>query len=605
MLQTSPYRQLAPFVRPHLPRFVLACVCMAGAQLFNGASLGMLVPLVDRVFAHTPIPIRPGWPVGIQHLTVWLNGLSPVVVLRGVAVMGLAALGLKATFGFFQNYLMNDVALRVLRDIRNRLYGHLMGLSLDYFTEARAGALVSRVTYDVSVIQNSLTEGLADFVQQLIQVGIMTTVLFTLDSKLACGALLLFPAIAFPIVRLGKILRKIGVTVQERMAEINSTLIESFSGIGVIKAFLLERLKTDTFRQQNQAYYKANVRAVKRMAGLGAITEIVGTTGGLVVLVFGAERVVTGQLSPGLFTLFIAALASLVSPFKRLSRIYSVNQQAMGAAQRVLEVLQTPPTIRAAPDAAPLPPFASTVAFDHVTFRYPSSTAPVLSDVTLEARRGELVAIVGPSGAGKTTLVNLIPRLYDPTAGCVRIDGRAVTTVTLRSLREQIGIVTQETFLFHDTVRANIAVGQLGAGEAALVAAAGAAHAHEFIQRLPQGYDTVIGERGVKLSGGERQRLAIARALLRNPPILILDEATSQLDAESERLVQAALERLMEGRTVFVIAHRLATVRRADRIVVLDRGRISAVGRHDELLAQSGLYHHLCALQLDTKPLNA
>ena len=598
MTRRTFYRELLPYLKPHWPRFALACLCMALAQLFNGASLGMLVPLVDRVLAHAPIPIRPGWPVEIQHLAAWLNGLAPVVVLRGVAVIGLAALGIKATFGFFQNYLMNDVALRVLRDIRNALYRHLMGLSLDYFTETRAGALVSRVTYDVSVIQNSLTEGLADFVQQLIQVGIMTTVLFTLDWKLACGALVLFPAIAFPIVRLGKILRKIGVTVQERMAEINSTLIESFAGVGVIKAFLLERLKTDTFQQQNLAYYKANVRAVKRMAGLGAITEVVGTTGGLVVLVFGAERVMTGQLSPGLFTLFIASLASLVSPFKRLSRIYSVNQQAMGAAQRVLEVLHTEPTVRETPGVAPLPRFSQTLQFDQVSFKYPSSEGWVLRDLSCEVRRGEFVAIVGPSGAGKTTLVNLLPRFYDPLEGHVRLDGVDVREGTLRSLREQIGIVTQETFLFHDSIRANIAFGKEGATSAELEAAARAANAHDFILRMPQGYETVIGERGLKLSGGERQRVAIARALLRNPAILILDEATSQLDAESERLVQEALERLTQGRTAFVIAHRLSTVRRADRILVLDRGRIVETGRHEALIARpDGLYRRLCELQ--------
>ena len=591
------YRKLFPFLKPYLPRFALACLCMSGASLLKGVSLGMAVPLVDRVFAGQPIPIKVRWPEWLSELAHWLNGLDPALLLRGIALAVLAALIARALFEFFQNYLMNDVALRALRDIRNRLYEHLLGLSLDYFTEVRAGTLVSRVTYDVSVIQNSLTEGLADFFRQLAEVAIMTAILFALDWKLACVTFLLFPAIAFPIVRLGRVLRKIGIAVQERMADINTTLVESFAGIGVIKAFLLERVKRTTFRAQNLAYYKANVRTVKRMSALSVVTEVIGSTGGLAVLMIGGGRVLSGQLSAGEFTLFIGALVSLIHPFKRLSRLHSVNEQAMGAAQRILEVLQTEPTVQEAPEAVTLSPFARSVRFDHVSFQYPSSTGPALQDVTLEVARGELVAIVGKSGAGKTTLVNLLPRFYDPTAGRLTMDGQDLKAVSLRSLRAQIGIVTQETFLFHDTVRANIAVGSDGADEETIVTAAQAANAHDFILRLPKGYETTIGERGLRLSGGERQRVAIARAILRNPPILILDEATSQLDTESERMVQEALERLLKGRTAFVIAHRLSTVRRADRIVVLDQGRIVEVGRHDELMEHCGLYRHLCELQ--------
>ncbi len=597
MKPSTAYRRLLPFLKPHLPRFVTGCVFMMVTEVFNGLSLGMVVPLVDRVFTHALIPIRPGWPPTLQTLAAWLNRQDPGALLVGIAMAALLALLGKALGEFFQNWFMNDVALGVLRDIRDTLYRHLMGLSLDYFTEQRAGMLVSRVTYDVSVIQNSLTGGLADFVRQLTKVAIMTMVLFTLDWKLALIPLLLFPAIAFPIVRLGQILRKIGVEVQERMAEINATLVESFSGIGVIKAFLLEPRKLETFRQQNFAYYKANVRTVKRMSALGGITEVVAAAGGLGMLVVGGRQVLSGQLSAGFFTLFLAALVSLVQPFKRLSQLHAVNQQAAGAAQRVLEVLETQPTVQESPGATPLPRLARGVTFDRVGFRYPTSTAPVLSEITLEAARGELVAIVGPSGAGKTTLVNLLPRFYDPTSGRVLMDGVDVRTVTLASLRAQIGIVTQETFLFHDTVRANIAFGAPEAGEAAIIAAAKAANAHDFISRLSHGYDTVIGERGVKLSGGERQRLAIARAILRNPTILILDEATSQLDTASERLVQEALERLTEGRTAFVIAHRLSTVRRAHRILVLEGGRIIEQGRHEALIQRGGLYHRLCELQ--------
>jgi len=608
MTSSTVYRHLWPYLRPHVPQFALACACMAGASVFKGVSLGMVVPLVDTVLSRTGIPVKPGWPSALQRLAAWLNGIEPGTLLLGIAVTAFAALIFKAAFEFLREYLMNDVALQVLRSIRNALYGHLLGLSHDYFAEAKTGTLVSRVTYDVSVIQNSLTEGLADFFKQLLEVVVMTTILFALDWRLACVTLLLFPAIAFPIVRLGKILRKIGIDVQERMAQINSTLIESFSGISVIKAFLLERVKRDTFERQNLAYYKANVRTVKRMSALGVVTELIGTGGGLAVMVLGGQRVLAGQLSFGEFVFFLGALVSLVQPFKRLSRIHAVNQQALGAAQRVLEVLRTAPTVRDADGAAALPPVARAIRFEAVGVRYPSAAEPAVRDVTLEVPRGALVAIVGPSGAGKTTLVNLLPRFYDPTTGRVLVDGHDLRHVTLASLRAQIGIVTQETFLFHDTVRANIAFGDLTAGEVAIVAAAKAASAHDFIQRLSRGYDTVIGERGLKLSGGERQRLAIARAILRNPPILVLDEATSQLDTESERLVQEALERLMAGRTAFVIAHRLSTVRRADRIVVLDRGLVTAIGRHEQLLVSSALYRRLCELQfgaLEGSPLHS
>lgn len=590
------YRKLLPFLKPHAGLFGLAVLCMLASSLFNGVSLFMLVPLVNVVVLSRPIQ-PPEWlpavvSSGIQIFNQW----PPLGKLHLIVGAALVLFLLKNVAGFFQTLLMNDVALRFLRDIRQGLYRKYQQLSLDFFSGERTGELVSRITYDVSVLQNSLTEGSSDLVYQSSQVLFLTVTLVAVNWKLALVALVLLPAMGYPIVQIGKILRKLGFIVQERMADLNSRLIETIQGIRVIKAFTAEAQEEQRFSRINQAYYKANVSTIKRREALGGITELIGVLGGLFVLELGVRAILQESLSPGKFALFLGALLSLTQPVKKLSRVHSINQQALTAARRVLEILETPPLVSDLPAAGPLAPFGREVRFEQVWFQYQDRV--VLKGVDLTVRSGEVVAIVGSSGCGKTTLVNLIPRFYDPAKGRITLDGVDIRTVTLQSLRSQIGLVTQDPFLFHDTIRANIAFGRPASSMEEVIRAATVAHADSFIARLSAGYETPVGELGARLSGGERQRIAIARALLKDPPILILDEATSQLDSESEHLVQEALERLMRGRTVFLISHRLSTIRNVDRIIVLDQGRVAEIGRHETLMQESPVYRRLYELQV-------
>ena len=590
------YRRLWPYVRPHFPLLMWAAVCMTVSSLLKGISLGLLVPLVDFVLLNRR-PALPAWvPAPVGSAAVWFQGLPPVARLNALAAAVILLFAFKNVILYFQTTLMNDVSLRFLRDIRNGLYRHYQRLSQDFFSGERTGELVSRITHDVAVIQNTITEGFTDLVYQTAQVFVFLGILFVVDWKLTLATLLLLPAIGYPIVRIGKALRKLGFAVQERMADLNSRLIETLQGIRIIKAFTAERAEATRFAAINQGYYKANIRTVKRRETLAAITDMITMAGGLVVLQVGGRAVLRDEISPGTVVFFLAALLSLFEPIKRLSRLHSINQQALTAAERVAEILRTEPSVQETPDAAELPGFSGEIRFEQVRFRYDERW--VLQGVDLGVRAGEVVAIVGSSGSGKTTMVNLLLRLYDPSSGRITVDGRDLRSVTLESLRRQIGLVTQDPFLFHDSIRANISFGQPQATLEQVVAVAKAANADDFIQRLTAGYDTQVGDLGAKLSGGERQRIAIARALLKDPPILVLDEATSQLDSESEHLVQEALDRLMKGRTVFVIAHRFSTIRQADRIVVLDQGRIAETGRHEELMRGSPLYRRLYELQV-------
>ena len=591
------YLRLLKFVRPHRGVLVLAAVCMLASALFDGVSLGMLVPLADRVLNNkeiivtdTPLP-----PI-IKDTIARINATPPLTLLNIMAALILVLFLFKGIFLFLQSYLMTDVSQRVIRDARNSLYRKFQSLSLDYFTQARTGTLISRITNDVSIIQNSISEGLTDLIYQSLRIILFALIVFFINWRLAIISLILLPLISFPILRIGKRLRKISTRAQEKAAEINSTLYETISGIRIVKAFSMEDYEINKFERQNKGFYKISMKSVKRMIAIAPLTEFIGTVGGVVVLVLGGKEVIKGTVSFGIFVLFLAALLSLIKPFKRLSKVHAINQQALAAAVRIFEILDLQPSIKEKEDARILPKMNRDIKFQGVHFKY-NNEEIALKNIDLEVRVGEVVALVGPSGVGKTTLVNLIPRFYDPTEGKITIDGYDLRDATVKSLRDQIGIVSQEMVLFNDTVKANIAYGRIDAREEEIIQTARLANAHDFIVQMPQGYDTMIGERGFRLSGGQRQRLAIARALLKNPPILILDEATSQLDTESEILVQEAIEQLMRNRTVFVIAHRLSTVRGADKIIVLDNNEIVEVGAHEQLMTKAGAYRTLYELQ--------
>jgi len=401
--------------------------------------------------------------------------------------------------------------------------------------------------------------------------------------------------LGYLISTVGKKLRKLSKASQEKSADTNSILFETISGARIVKAFNMEEYEINKFNRVNSDYYKISMKSIKRTLLMSPVTEIVGCIAGVVVFVLGGKEVIAGKISFGIFGLFVGSLLSTIRPFKKLSQVASLNQQAAAASERIYEVLDAKPSVVDALSAEKLSEFKHNIVFHDVWFSYENNQ--VLKGITLDVPYGSMLAVVGPSGTGKTTLLDLIPRFYDPKKGAITIDGIDIREVTLKSLRQQIGIVSQETILFNDTIRANIAYGKQSATDEEIKQAAIQANAHDFISRMPQGYNATIGDRGARISGGERQRIAIARALLKNPPILILDEATSQLDSESERIVQEALDRLIQGRTVFVIAHRLSTVRNAHKIVVLDKGAIVESGSHDELMSKDGLYKRLHLMQ--------
>ena len=589
------YLRLLRFVRPYLGKFLLATVCMAFSALFDGVTLAMIVPLADKVLTNKKIIIPTKLPLFWEGFIDKLNNLSAVTLLNYMAIGIIILFFLKGIFGFLQGYMMSDIGQLVVRDIRAKLYAKLQTLSLEYFTRKRGGELISRITNDVKVVENAVSYGSTDLVYQTLQIIIFLFVTFFIYFKLALVSIILVPLISLPIIKVGHVLRKLSKRSQERMADINSLLYETIIGTRIVKAFNMEDHEIRKFNQINHDYYKISMKSIKRLLILSPSTEFLGCIAGIFVFFWGGKEVIAGKLSFGVFGLFLGSLLSLIRPFKKLSNVNSLNQQAVAASERIYEVLETEQTVVEKTDAIELGGFKNSVVFEGVWFNY--GEQEILKDINLGVEKGSMLAIVGPSGTGKTTLVDLIPRFYDPKKGRILIDGIDIREVSLRSLRQQIGIVTQETILFNDTIRANIAYGKTGASQKEIEQAAIQAHAHDFIKQLPSGYDTTIGDRGMKLSGGERQRIAIARALLKNPPILILDEATSQLDSEAERVVQEALDRLIQGRTVFVIAHRLSTVRNAQRIIVVDKGRIAEHGSHSELLNREGLYRRLYQLQ--------
>ncbi|MCH4179358.1 MAG: ABC transporter ATP-binding protein/permease [Megasphaera sp.] len=572
------YKRLLRFILPYKKRLVIAVICMA----FSGAS-NVVVPwlikdVIDKVLAN-----------------------KDVVTLNLIVIFILALFLARGFFYFGQRYLMSFVGQKIVNDIRESLYRHLQTLSLSYFDKRKTGNIMSNLTNDVTALQTAIAGNLISFVQEaVILVGSLVS-MFVLYWKLTMLTLVIVPLVIFTIKFFGGRLRLAGHAVQGKMADITALLEESISGIRIIRSFNREEYEIKRFMVQNDGNFWALMATTKLTALLTPFIQFFAAIAVTGIIWYGGMSVINGEMTAGALIAFLIYAINLANPVRRISEIYGDIQKSLAAADRVFETLDTPSDVQEKKDAVVLPPVKGYIRFTDVFFSY-DKEHPALMDFTLSIKPGEVVALVGPSGAGKSTIANLLPRFYDINSGSLTIDGIDIRDVTFSSLRQQIGLVPQETILFNATIRENILYGRLDATDEEIVAAAKAANAHDFIMDMPKGYDEIVGDRGCSLSGGQRQRISIARAILKNPRILILDEATSALDTESEKVVQVALDRLMEGRTAVVIAHRLSTIRDADNIVVVDHGRIVESGTHEELLNKKGLYANMYAVQFKDNP---
>jgi len=571
------YIRLIQYIRPYLSRMVVAVFCIILA-----ASATLYVPWILREVIDEVLTTK-----NMSMLNAIAIGIVIVYFLRGI-------------FFFGQTYLMSYIGQKIIIDIRGEIYRHMQRLSLSYFEKRQTGKIMSYITNDVAAVQGALVDSMIELVTEGMTLIGSLGAMFYLHWKLSLLTLVTLPLVAQAIKIFGKKLRVSSMTVQERTADITSVLQESISSVRVIKSFAREDYEIERFQKENNQNFRAQMKNSQIMATLTPVIEFLAAIGVTMIIWYGGKEVIDNNLTAGSLVAFLIYAVNLSNPIKRLSRVYGNIQKALSAADRVFEVLDTKPEIEDMPGAIALPTIEGCVALNNVTFEYKKGE-PALQQVSLKVTPGQVVAIVGPSGAGKTTIANLIPRFYDTTDGNITIDGIDIKTITLQSLREQIGIVPQETVLFNGSVYDNILYGKLDADYDEVINAAKAANAHKFIIDMPDGYDTQIGERGSKLSGGQRQRISIARAILKNPRVLILDEATSALDTESEKLVQEAVDKLMIGRTSFVIAHRLSTIQRADLIVVMEKGRIAEQGTHAELLAAEGLYSKLYQVQFEKR----
>ncbi len=597
------YFKLLAFAKSYKGMLGLAIFCMAISTIFEGASLGMIVPLSDRVLTNKKIVIPGKLPQFLSSLIEKFNEIDPLVFLQFMIIFMIVLFFFKAVLIFIQNYLMNIIGQGVVREVRNRLYAKFHELSMEFYGKKRAGELMSRVTNDVGVITNSISYALKDLIFESMKVVLFTFLAFYLGFKISWKlplvAFVIFPAIMFPVIRIGKRIKKFTVGMQKKMADLNSIMSETIQGAYIVKAFCREDYELERFKKINQQYYKFTLKSAKRTLVLSPLTEFVGVVGAAIVLWIIGKEVVAGRLSFGVFGAFLAFLMSMISPLKKLSNVHAINQQALGASARIYDVLEEEVKVKDSDKAHDINQFNESIRFCGVWFKYNETDNHALQEIDLEVKKGEVVALVGHSGAGKTTLVGLLPRFYDPQKGKITVDNVDLKNFTLKSLRRSISIVSQEMILFNSTIRDNIAYGKENAEEGEIIEAAKKAHAYEFIVNFPKKFDTVIGDRGVRLSGGEKQRLAIARAILKNAPILVLDEATSHLDSVSEKLIQDALSGLMKGKTAFVIAHRLSTVQNSDKIIVLDQGKIVESGNHCTLLKEGVSYKKLYNLQFN------
>ena len=599
-------RQLTRLIRYALPywwQILCSVLLMALVGALDAFKYLLVRPVFDRVLnpSSGSKDIQLFVIPGTQH-AVSLQQFVPARFTNAWTIVAFALVAstvLKGICDYAGTYLVNHAGFGMITDLRDDLYNAIMRRSAAFFSKHTTGTLLSAIINDIERVQYAMSTVLAEFLQQFFTFLSVAAVVVVLGGQLAWVLLLFVPVIIYSSRKIGSRVRSTTRQGQDKLAEIQNILHETITGNRIVKAFNSEKWEISRFRGAARRLFRANLRSVAATAISSPLMDIVGSVGIALLLLLGRGRIAHNQMTPGVFVAFITAVFSLYNPVRKFALFNNNFQQALGASSEIFKFMDVEDDVREKPHARRLPAFSQTVRFDHVSFTYGSEgeDARVLHDINLDVRRGEVVAIVGSSGSGKSTLVHLIPRFFDPSEGRLLIDGHDVRDVTLASLRQQVGIVTQETVLFNDTVRNNIAYGQPNVSLKEVEAAARAALAHDFIRALPAGYEEVIGERGVRLSGGERQRIAIARALLKNAPILILDEATSALDSESEALVQSALHNLMSGRTVFVIAHRLSTVRRADRIVVIENGAIADIGAHEELMTKLGTYRRLYELQ--------
>lgn len=571
------YLRILSYIKPYMHRLLFAMVCTIMAAAGNLYIPWIIKDMIDEVLADK-------------------NG----TMLNWIAASIIAIFIVRGLFWYGQNYLMSYVGQSVIIDIRAAVFKKLQRLSVSFYDKNKTGTIMSYVTNDVNALQSAMVENTIEMITEgFILIGSVVAMIY-LDWRLTLFTVCTFPVVLWFMEFFGKKIRKTGGRIQECTADITSVLQESVASARVIKSFVREDYEVDRFDVENKANFRANMKNAQLMATLTPVVELVAAIGVTMIIWYGGNNVINGTITAGSLVAFLTYAVNISNPIKRLTRVIGNSQKALAAAQRVFMIIDMPEEIAESRDAKQLPEVIGKVEFQNVSFAY-NDKGNVITDLSFSVKPGEVIAIVGPSGAGKSTIANLLPRFYDVNKGDIKIDGHSVREVTLDSLREQVGIVPQETMLFNGSVYNNILYGRLDATKEEIEAAAKAANAHDFIMQLTDGYETKLGDRGVNLSGGQRQRIAIARAILKNPRILILDEATSALDTESERVVQEALDRLMVGRTSFVIAHRLSTVKNADKILVLEKGNLVESGTHDELLALDGLYAHLYKIQYRNK----
>lgn len=571
------YLRILSYIKPYMHRLIFAMFCTIMAAAGNLYIPWIIKDMIDEVLADK-------------------NG----TMLNWIAASIIAIFVVRGLFWYGQNYLMSYVGQSVIIDIRAAVFKKLQRLSVSFYDKNKTGTIMSYVTNDVNALQSAMVENTIEMITEgFILIGSVVAMIY-LDWRLTLFTVCIFPVVLWFMEFFGKKIRKTGGRIQECTADITSVLQESVASARVIKSFVREDYEVDRFDVENRANFRANMKNAQLMATLTPVVELVAAIGVTMIIWYGGNNVINGTITAGSLVAFLTYAVNISNPIKRLTRVIGNIQKALAAAQRVFMIIDMPEEIAESRDAKQLPEVSGKVEFQNVSFAY-DDKGNVITDLSFSVKPGEVIAIVGPSGAGKSTIANLLPRFYDVNKGDIKIDGHSVREVTLDSLREQVGIVPQETMLFNGSVYNNILYGRLDATKEEIEAAAKAANAHDFIMQLTDGYETKLGDRGVNLSGGQRQRIAIARAILKNPRIMILDEATSALDTESERVVQEALDRLMVGRTSFVIAHRLSTVKNADKILVLEKGNLVESGTHDELLALDGLYAHLYKIQYRNK----